>query len=44
MAFSRAVAPVAPPGADDLTAAMVGLGMNFAATGAAEPNIEDTQG
>jgi hypothetical protein len=39
VAFSRAVAP---PGADDLTAAMVGIGMNFAATGAAEPNIEDT--
>jgi len=42
MAFSRAVAPAAPPGADDLTAAMVGIGMNFAATAAAEPNIEDT--
>jgi hypothetical protein len=42
MAFSRAVAPAVPPGADDLTSAMVGIGMNFAATGAAEPNIEDT--
>jgi hypothetical protein len=42
VAFSRAVAPAAPPGADDLTGAMVGIGMNFAATGAAEPNIEDT--
>ena len=38
----RCSSPRADARADDLTAAMVGIGMNFAATGAAEPNIEDT--
>jgi hypothetical protein len=30
MAFSRTVSAVAPPPADELTARMVGFGMNFA--------------
>ncbi len=42
MAFSRALAPAAAPAPDALTAAMVGIGMGFAAPAAAEPNIEDT--
>ena len=42
MAFSRALVPAEPAGADALTAAMVGIGMNFAAAGADQPNIEDT--
>ena len=42
MPFSRAVAPVASLEADVLTAAMVGIGMNFAAPAARDPNIEDT--
>jgi len=42
MPFSRALVPAAPPGPDALTAAMVGIGMGFAATPAREANIEDT--
>ena len=42
MAFSRALAPAATPAPDVLTAAMVGIGMNFAASPAPDPNIEDT--
>jgi hypothetical protein len=42
MAFSRALAPERVPGHDALTAAMVGIGMGFATSAAAEPNIEDT--
>jgi hypothetical protein len=42
MPFSRAVAPVAALEPDVLTAAMVGIGMNFAAPAARNPNIEDT--
>jgi hypothetical protein len=42
MSFSRAVAPVAAPEPDALTAAMVGIGMNFSAPAARDPNIEDT--
>lgn len=42
MAFSRIVAPPAPVDSEALTAQMVGIGMNFAASPAPEPNIEDT--
>ena len=42
MSFSRAIAPKTGPGHDELTAAMVGIGMRFAASGAVSPNIEDT--
>src|SRR5471032_2238527 len=42
MSFSRAIAPKTGPGHDELTAAMVGIGMRFAARGAKNPNIEDT--
>jgi hypothetical protein len=42
MSFSRAIAPVASPEHDALTAAMVGIGMNFSAPAARDPNIEDT--
>jgi hypothetical protein len=42
MGFSRVVSPPAPLAAEALTAAMVGIGMNFAAQGAKDPNIEDT--
>jgi hypothetical protein len=42
MGFSRIHAPLAPPAAEALTAAMVGIGMNFAASSAKDPNIEDT--
>lgn len=42
MVFSRALAPTAPPEPDTLTAAMVGIGMGFAAAPAREANIEDT--
>ena len=42
MPFSRAVAPVASLEPDVLTAAMVGIGMNFAAPAARDPNIADT--
>ena len=40
MAFSRAKAT--PLEGDSLTSAMVGIGMNFAAKAAAQPNIENT--
>ena len=42
MPFNRAILPIAPAAADALTSAMVGIGMNFAAPAATEPNIEDT--
>jgi hypothetical protein len=42
MGFSRALGPSAPPAADALTSAMAGIGMNFAAPAASNPNIEDT--
>ncbi len=42
MGFSRAHATSAPLQAEALTSAMVGIGMNFAAVSAAQPNIEDT--
>jgi hypothetical protein len=41
MPFRRALAPRLPE-REDLTAAMVGIGMLFAGKGAPEPNIEDT--
>jgi len=42
MPFSRALAPRTPPQADELTAAMVGIGMNFASRAHPNANIEDT--
>lgn len=42
MGFSRRVAAVAPAVGDELTRAMVGVGMVFAGEGAECPNIEDT--
>jgi hypothetical protein len=42
MPFSRVVTPPAPIDSEALTAQMVGIGMNFAAPPAPEPNIEDT--
>jgi hypothetical protein len=42
MPFSRAIRPRAPATPEALTGAMVGIGMNFAARAAPEPNIEDT--
>ena len=42
MAFSRAVAAVAAPPADELTARMVGIGMNFAAEPRVDADIEST--
>jgi hypothetical protein len=42
MPFSRTLVPAAPPEPDALTAAMVGIGMKFAAAPAQDPNIEDT--
>jgi hypothetical protein len=43
MPFSRVVAPAAPPDEHSLTAALVSIGMNFAADPSARPaNIEDT--
>src|SRR5437016_14508343 len=42
MAFSRTLAPTQPPQADLLTSCMAGIGMNFTACRAPEPNIEDT--
>lgn len=43
MAYSRALAPATTLVADELTSAMVGVGMGFAAGApAVEPNIEDT--
>lgn len=42
MTFNRALMPVELLESDALTANMVGIGMNFAARGADQPNIEDT--
>lgn len=42
MGHKRVLAPAEPPSAQALTAAMVGIGMNFAAEPAPTPNIEDT--
>ncbi len=42
MGFKRTFGPSAPLHGDALTAAMVGIGMNFAAPPAPNPNIEDT--
>jgi hypothetical protein len=42
MPFSRAVAPPTSPQPDELTAAMVGIGMNFAGSANSDVNIEDT--
>lgn len=42
MAFSRATSPEPTPAPDDLTARMVGLGMNFAAKAEAHADIEGT--
>jgi hypothetical protein len=42
MAFSRTVSAVAPPPADELTARMVGIGMNFAAEPRVDADIEST--
>jgi hypothetical protein len=42
MPFSRSIAPPVPVESDALTSCMAGIGMNFAATAAREPNIEDT--
>jgi hypothetical protein len=42
MTFNRALVPAEPAGPGALTSNMVGIGMNFAALGADQPNIEDT--
>jgi hypothetical protein len=42
MPFNRAMAPAATPKPDELTSAMVGIGMSFAARAAPDPNLEDT--
>lgn len=42
MAFRRKVAPTSTLAGAELTAAMAGIGMNFATEPAPEPNIEDT--
>ena len=42
MVFSRTLAPAETPGRDALTSAMVGIGIELAASAASEPNIEDT--
>ena len=42
MGFKRTLGPPALIKGDALTAAMVGIGMNFAATPTPDPNIEDT--
>ena len=42
MAYRRVAVPAELLDGEDLTAAMVGIGMNFAADAAGEPNIEDT--
>ena len=42
MGFKRTLGPPAPLQGDALTAAMVGIGMNFAASPSPNPNIEDT--
>lgn len=42
MAYRRVIAPPALLTGDELTSAMVGIGMNFAAAPMKDPNIEDT--
>ena len=42
MGFKRVIAPPAQLQGEALTAAMVGIGMNFAAPPSPDPNIEDT--
>ena len=42
MAFSRATSPEPTPAPDELTARMVGIGMNFAAKAQADADIEST--
>ncbi len=42
MAFSRATAPEPTPAPDELTARMVGIGMNFAARAEVDADIEST--
>jgi hypothetical protein len=42
MVFSREQVPARAPTRDELTAAMVGIGIGFAASAAPMPNIEDT--
>ncbi len=42
MAYRRVLVPDHPLQGDELTAALVGIGMNFAMSPADEPNIEDT--
>ncbi len=44
MPYSRSIEPVATPDATELTASLVGIGMNLAGSAqpASEPNIEDT--
>lgn len=42
MAFSRATSPEAMPAADELTARMAGIGMNFAAKPQSDADIETT--
>jgi hypothetical protein len=42
MPFSRVVAPLTPPQPDELTGAMVGIGMNLASRAHPNANIEDT--
>ena len=42
MAFSRNLAAVAAPPGDELTARMVGIGMNFAAEPRVDADIEST--
>lgn len=42
MAYRRMSSAVPPPTADELTARMVGIGMNFAAEGEADADIEST--
>ncbi len=42
MAFSRATSPEAMPAADELTARMAGIGMNFAARAQPDADIEGT--
>jgi hypothetical protein len=42
MPFSRAVSPPTSPESDELTASMVGIGMNFAGRANHAANIEDT--
>lgn len=42
MAFSRATSPEPTPAPDELTARMVGIGMNFAGTAAPDADIEST--